>query len=174
MIPEAARKFLLMRRENVSWSLLASKRAPLVVGCLMPLLEENQEQMSWETAVEKLAEMFVEHSNQEEFGITPGEHITTARAELRDWLKRGLVAERDGRLMATDALEKVFHFLGGLEDNHMTSTASRLGTVQREIENLEAQLNPDRSKRVAHLRKRIEALEGELARVERGDRKSVV
>jgi len=125
--------------------------------------------MSWETAVEKLAEMFVERSNQEEFGITLGEHVTTARAELREWLKRGLVSERDGRLMATDALEKVFHFLGGLEDDHMTSTASRLGTVQREIENLEAQLNPDRSKRAAHLRKRIEALEGELARVERGE-----
>jgi len=169
MIPEAARKYLSMRRENVSWSLLASRRAPLVIGCLIPLLEGKQEEMSWEMAVEKLAEMFVEHSNQEEFGITPDEHVTMARAELRDWLKRGLVAERDGRLMATDALEKVFHFLGGLEEDHMTSTASRLGTVQREIENLEAQLNPDRSKRASHLRKRIEALEGELTRVERGE-----
>jgi hypothetical protein len=54
-------------------------------------------------------------------------------------------------------LEKVFHFLGGLENDYLTSTASRLGTVQREIENLEAHLNPDLSKRAAYLHKRIEA-----------------
>jgi hypothetical protein len=139
-----------------------------VVGCLKPLFEEGQVELAWEDAVEKLAEMFAEYANNEEFGIVPGEQLTMARTELRDWLKRGLVAEREGRLIATDALQKVFHFLANLEDEHMTSTASRLATVQREIENLEARLNPDRLKRVAHLRKRITALEAELKLVERG------
>lgn len=158
-----------MRRGNVSWVLLASRRAPLVLGCLKPLFEESQDDLRWEDAVEKLAEMFAEHANHEEFGIAPGEQVPAARAELRDWLKRGLVVERDGMLIATDALQKVFHFLDSLEDEHMTSTASRLATVQREIENLEARLNPDRSKRAEHLRKRIAALEAELARVEQGE-----
>lgn len=169
MSPELVRKYVRMRRGNVSWGLLGSRRAPLVMGCLKPLFEESQGELSWEDAVEKLARMFAEYANDEEFGIAPDEQVAMARAELRDWLKRGLVAERDGRLIATDALQKVFYFLASLEERHMTSTASRLATVQREIENLEVRLNPDSSKRAAHLRKRIAALERELAQVERGE-----
>lgn len=48
-----------------------------------------------------------------------GEQLPVARAELRDWLKPGLVVEREGRLIATDALQKVFHFLNSLEEEHM-------------------------------------------------------
>jgi len=166
---EIVRKYVRMRRENVSWTLLASRRAPLVVGCLKPLFEESRNELSWEDAIEKLAEMFAEHANYEEFDIIAGEHVTIARAELREWLKCGLVAERDGQLIATDGLQKALHFLDSLEDEHMTSTASRLATVQREIENLEAWLNPDRSKRADHLRKRINLLENELRQVEQGE-----
>ncbi len=169
MSADSSRRFVRMRQGNASWVLLASRRAPLVVGCLKPLFEENQDELRWEDALEKLAEMFAEHANNDEFDIVAGEQLPTARAELRDWLKRGLVVERDGRLIATDALQKVFHFLDSLEDEHMTSTASRLATVQREIENLEARLNPDRTKRVEYLRKRISALEAELAKVEQGE-----
>lgn len=168
MTPEIGRRYVRMRQGNVSWSLLASRRAPLVLGCLKPLFEEGAHDLSWEDAAEKLAEIFAEHANYEEFCISSGDHVVTARQELRDWLKRGLVAEREGRLLATDALQKVFQFLASLEDQHMTSTASRLATVQREIENLEARLNPDRLKRATHLRKRISALEEELLQVERG------
>lgn len=169
MSPDTTRRYVRMRRGDVSWLLLASRRAPLVLGCLKPLFEESQDDLRWEDAVEKLAEMFAEHANHEEFGIAPGEQLAMARAELRDWLKRGLIVEREGRMIATDAMQKVFHFLASLEDEHMTSTASRLATVQREIENLEARLNPDRTRRATHLRKRIAALEAELAKVEQGD-----
>ena len=169
MTPETTRRFLRLRQANVSWILLASRRAPLVIGCLRPLFEQSQDELRWEDAVEKLAEIFAEHANHDEFSIAPGEQVATARAELREWLKRGLVVEREGRLIATDALQKAFHFIATLEDEHMTSTASRLSTVQREIENLEARLNPDRSKRAEHLRKRIAALEAELKRVELGE-----
>lgn len=169
MSPDSTLRFVRLRRAHASWLLLASRRAPLVVGCLRPLFEENQGELCWEDAVEKLAEIFAEHANHEEFGIVPGEQIATARAELRDWLKRGLVVEREGRLIATDALQKAFDFIGSLEEEHMTSTASRLSTVQREIEALEARLNPDRQKRAEHLRKRIAALEAELVRVEQGE-----
>jgi hypothetical protein len=169
MTPELARKYVRIRRANVSWALLASRRGPLVMGCLKPLFEESQDELGWDDAVEKLARMFAEYANDDEFGIAPDEQVALARAELRDWLKRGLVAERDGRLIATDALQKVFHFLASLEEEHMTSTASRLATVQREIENLEARLNPDRNKRADYLRRRIAGLERELAQVERGE-----
>jgi len=169
MTPEVVRLYVRMRGENVAWSLLASRRAPLVLSCLKPLFEESPDGLSWEDAVEKLAEMFVAYTNHEEFELTSSENVAAARTELNAWLKRGLVVEREGRLIATDSLQKVFYFLAHLEEAHMTSTASRLATVQREIENLEAKLNPDRLKRSAHLRKRIAALENELTQVEHGE-----
>lgn len=139
------------------------------MGCLKPLFEEGQGELTWEDAIERLVAVFAEHANDDEFGIDASETAATARAELREWVKRGLVAEREGRLIATDALQKVFQFLAGLEEGHMTSTASRLATVQREIEDLEARLSPDRLTRSANLRKRIAALDAELAKAERGE-----
>lgn len=169
MTPATAHKYVRLRQGNVSWRLLASPRSPLVVGCLKPLFEEGEGELAWEDAIERLAAMFAEHANDNEFAIDGAEPSATARSELREWVKRGLVAERDGRLIATDALEKVFQFLAGLEEGHMTSTASRLATVQREIEDLEARLSADRSRRTVHLRKRIDALEAELAKAEQGE-----
>ena len=60
-------------------------------------------------------------------------------------------------------------FLDSLEDQAMTSTASRLATVQRAIESLEAQLSRNQSARAAALKKRIQDLQDELKNVEAGE-----
>jgi hypothetical protein len=141
----------------------------LVLGCLIPLFENSAGEISWDDALQRLAEMFAEHANAEEFDLPDGDFAQVARRELRDWLRRGLVVERDGNLLATDSLQKAFDFVNSLDDGAMTSTASRLSTVQREIEDLEAKLNPERAGRIGHLKKRIAALQKELEQVERGD-----
>lgn len=169
MSRETCSRYIRARNTNPAWVLLAAHRAPLVLGCLKPMFEENQGEIAWEDAIQHLAGAFSEYANAEEFELPDGDFIQAARKELRAWLKRGLVVERDGRLLATDSLQKAFLFMEGLEDKGMTSTASRLATVQREIENLEAQLNPARASRAAHLKKRIAALENELEMVERGE-----
>ena len=133
------------------------------------MFDESQGEIAWDDAIQGLAEIFTEHALAQEFDLPDSDFAQASRRELRDWIKRGLVVERDGKLLATDALQKAFHFVEGLEDEVMTSTASRLGTVQREIENLEAQLNPTPASRADHLKKRIAALEAELAQVERGE-----
>src|SRR5690606_1455669 len=51
----------------------------------------------------------------------------------------------------------------------MTSTASRLTTVQRAIESLDTQLSSSQSTRAAMLEQRIEKLEEELQAVRSGD-----
>jgi hypothetical protein len=78
-----------------------------------------------------------------------------ARRELRDWIKRGLVTEREGRIHETDALKTALHFVAQLDGRMMTSTASRLAVVQREIDNLATALNPDPQSRTEHLQRRI-------------------
>ncbi len=113
--------------------------------------------------------MFAEHINSEEFEIPEHNLAATARRELRIWMKRGLIVERENLLLATNSLEQIFSFLDSLENEAMTSTASRLATVQREIENLEAKLNPAKESRAAHLKSRIARLQNELEQVERGE-----
>jgi len=162
-------KYIHSRRSHPAWLLLAAQRAPLVIGCLKQMLEENQDEIEWDDALQKLTGMFAEHANAAEFELPDGDFAQAARKELRTWLKRGLVVEREGKLLATDSLQKAFLFVESLEEEVMTSTASRLATVQREIENLEAKLNPAKASRAASLRKKISYLESELARVERGE-----
>jgi len=165
---ELSQTYIAARRQNPAWQLLAARRAPLVLGCLKPLFEKTQDGIVLEDALQLLSEMLSQHANSDEFGIDTEDYPKIARKELRDWIKRGLIVEREGRLLATDALQRTLQFVDGLNDRIMTSTASRLATVQREIENLEARLNPDRQSRAGYLKQKIKALEEELRQVEAG------
>jgi hypothetical protein len=77
--------------------------------------------------------------------------------------------EREGQVLATDALQRCLAFVDALEDRSMTSTASRLSTVQREIAELDARLSPNQSTRAALIKRRIAALQLELDAVNRGE-----
>jgi len=167
-IRHKARTLIETRRQHPGWRLLASRRAPLVLGCLQTLFEDAKDGVAAEVALQALAELLAEHANDEELGGS-GDSAAEARRELRDWIKRRLVIEREGRLYATDALEKALDFVAGLDKRLMTSTASRLSVVQREIENLEVGLNPDPQQRGRHIRRKIAELQRELKRVEAGD-----
>ena len=124
--------------------------------------------VDFEEAVEQLALVFADNANDSEFDLED-DHPLTARRELRLWLKRGLIVERNGQVLATDALQRSLQFLDWIEDNTMTSTASRLATVQRAIEDLEAQLNRSQVDREKSLMAKIDALTKELAAVQSGE-----
>ena len=170
MSRDLCQTFITLRRHNPAWLLLASTKAPLTASCLKSILEAKPIGVPWEDAVETLADIFAEHTSDETYDLTSDDDQSPAALrEMRRWLKLGLVVERDGQLMATDSLERALHFLSELEDRTMTSTASRLATVQREIENVEARLNSNQDSRVKSLRDKIQDLEKELAAAERGE-----
>lgn len=156
------------RRQHPAWLLLASRRAPLIISCLKPLFESYTDGVPQEEAEQRLAEMLAEHAYDDEFAIDHDDYALAARRELRDWLKRELITERQGKISATDALQQALGFIDGLSDRVMTSTASRLSIVQREIENLETQLNPDPKSRTRYLKQKIKALENELTQIAQG------
>jgi hypothetical protein len=138
-----------------------------VLGCLQALFEESQDGIDYDEAQQALAELLAGHAGLSEFEIS-GDTSTLARKELRTWIRRALVVEREGRLYATDALETALRFVEALGNRIMTSTASRLAVVQREIERLEARLNPDPQSRAEHLRRQIAHLQKELEEAEAG------
>lgn len=161
--------YINARNNHAAWGLLASRRAPLVLSCLRSLLKDNRTDIAWEDAVEQLAGLFSEYVNASEFELQEEDLAAAAQKELRGWVKKRLVVEREGKLLGTDALQKAFDFVESLNTDGMTSTASRLATVQREIENLQARLNPNREDRMVVLKKRIAEMQQELAQVERGE-----
>lgn len=167
-IRNKARVLLDARRQHPGWKLLAARRAPLVLSCLQTLFSESDDGIEKEATLQSLSELLAEFANDDTVG-SQRDPAQEARKELNDWLRARLVIEREGRLYATDALEKAMDFVGGLDQRLMTSTASRLSVVQREIENLDVHLNPDAKLRGEHIRHKIADLQAELARVEAGD-----
>jgi hypothetical protein len=161
--------YLNARHQNPAWVLLASQRAPLILSCLQALFEHSRDGIGLEDAHQSLAEMLSQHAHNSDLEIANDDFYSQARKELRTWIKRALVIEREGRLYATDALEEALRFVAALGERIMTSTASRLSIVQREIESLEANLNADPKSRAAHLRRKIAELEHELAAADRGE-----
>jgi hypothetical protein len=170
MIREFAQQLVALRRSNSAWLLLASRNAPLTLASLHALVEGQPDGLAMDDAAEALAGIFSAYANDSEFdtGQEDGQ-LGAARRELREWIKRGLIVERGGRVMATDGLQRCLTFIDGFEDRTMTSTASRLATVQREIEELEARLSPTQSSRAESLRRRIDLLQRELDAVNRGE-----
>src|SRR5438105_391975 len=150
MTRDLSERFTRLRRNHPAWLLLASRNGPLILASLTTLLDAHPGGIDFEDAIAHVAGAFADHANDAEFELGD-DHSLAARRELRHWLKRGLVVERNGQLLATDALQRAVLFLESLEVQTMTSTASRLATVQRAIEDLEAQLNPSPSDRAQSL-----------------------
>lgn len=164
-----AQQFIKSRKQNPAWILLSSRRAPLVMGCLSSLFKYAQDGVAESDALVALTEMLNEFAYHEDFDINPETTAQQAGKELREWLKRGLIIERGQKIYATDALNTAMSFADSLDDRIMTTTASRLSVVQREIESLEVGLNPSPESRIASLKRQISVLENELARAEAGE-----
>lgn len=166
---QRTRKYIHARRQNPAWLLLASPRAPLVLGCLTSLFDFAEDGIAEADALQALAEMLTAYAAQDDYDIDPNNTRLLAGRELRQWIKRGLVIERGQRLYATDALSSAIQFIDSLDNRIMTSTASRLSVVQREIEGLEVGLNPNPDSRKAAIRRKIQVLEQELDEAEAGN-----
>ena len=161
-------KFLHARQQHPAWLLLASRRAPLMLSCLDALFEHRRDGVPFDDAVQALADMLAAHANLPDFDIEPTDIAAQARRDLRDWIRRALITEREGRIHETDALKTALRFVTQLDHRVMTSTASRLAVVQREIDNLATALDPHPKSRAEHIERRIEDLQQQLADVRAG------
>ncbi|MCD0459999.1 DUF3375 family protein [Roseiconus lacunae] len=164
---EQAQQLIRLRRHHPAWMLLASTNGPLMVASMKSLIDAHPAGIEMESAVEHLALSMAEHVNDTQFDIGE-DHALSARRELRAWIRKGLIVERGGELLATDALQKACDFVDSLSDDTMTSTASRLATVQRAIEELQSKLSSSKSGRERILRERIEHLQKQLEEVKSG------
>lgn len=165
-----AKYYALLRHQHAAWSLLAARRAPLMLACAEQLFADDQQSVLLDDAVALLAEMLEQFANDDFFAVSGEDYMRLARREWREWINRKLMIERDGVVLATDALQRALAFVQGIgRRSLMTSSASRLAVVQREIQHLAMYLNPDVKARRAYLQQQIEQLQAELEAVERGE-----
>lgn len=165
---QRTQKYLHARQQHPAWMLLAARRGPLMLSGLEALFEHQRDGVPFDAAVQALSDMLAAHANDPDFEIAANDVSAQARHELRDWIKRSLITEREGRIFETDALKTAMRFVAQLDQRMMTSTASRLAVVQREIDNLAAALNPDPHSRAAHLERRMAELQQQLDDVRAG------
>ncbi len=165
---QRTQKYIHARQQNAAWLLLASRRAPLMLSCLDALFEHQRDGVPLDDAVQALADMLAAHANLPDFEIDAADITTQARRELRDWIRRALITEREGRIHETDALKTALRFVAQLDHRLMTSTASRLAVVQREIDNLATALDPNPLSRAEQIERRIEDLQQQLTEVRAG------
>jgi len=156
-----------LRKHHPAWQLLAATKGPLVIAVLQDLFKEYPDGIEFDSAVLDLAQVLRIQREKGEIDCSDDYNLE-ARREIRQWIKRSLLLERQGRIIATDALESAMRFVQGLDQRIMSSSASRLAIVQREIEHLESNLNSDPSQRTTFLENKIAELQLELSAVEQG------
>ncbi len=98
--------YISAKNQHPAWILLATRRAPLVLSCLKTLFEKSHDGIPLEEAIQSLSSILIEHVSQEQYDINQDNPFLQASRELREWIKRRLIVERDGRIFATDALVK--------------------------------------------------------------------
>jgi hypothetical protein len=109
MARETVSKYISLRRNHPAWSLLASPKGPLILASLNSLIDSSPGGVVLEEAVERLATVFADYANDSEFDLGE-DHPLAARREIRQWIKRGLIVERDGKILATDAFQRALLF----------------------------------------------------------------
>ena len=119
-------RYVSARSQHPAWLLLASRRAPLVLGCLRTLFERAHDGILVEDALQALSDMLAAYAHQELYEIDVDATSLQAGKEFRKWIKRRLVVEREGRSHATDACESAIQVVDLLGSWSMSSQAFRL------------------------------------------------
>lgn len=161
--------YAMLREQHESWRLLNAHRSPLILACAEQLFTGRHKPVTMAQAIELLADSFTKFRNDPNMQIGEKDPYKLARKEWREWLKRGLIVERDKEVFATNALERVLQFVKNLaEDSIMTSTASRFATVKDRLNHVATHLDENQQRREFALRQQIDDLKAQLAKVEQG------
>ncbi len=157
-------------REQPLWKLLASDRAPVLIGLLQGLLLEADRRVPGSILAERLQQQ-LDALNADELDV---ELPRTAQAYIAYWLAQGWLERRLPEGASEEEYElsrqavQAIRFIAGVEHNASLATESRLAMVMQQISQLAQQTEADPEARLAALRAERERIDAEIAQAASG------
>lgn len=155
-------------REQPLWKLLASDKAPMVLGVLQGLLLGEEKVVPASVLLEKLQQELQQLKGAGE------DMAQSGQAYLALWLSEGWLtrrlpagAQEEQYELTTDAVTAI-RFLQGILQPRAMATESRLAIVMQQLSKLAEDTNPDPSSRRAALLAERARIDRELEQVGRG------
>jgi len=155
-------------REQPLWKLLASDKAPMVLGVLQDLLLGEEKVVPASVLLEKLQQELQQLKGAGE------DMAQSGQAYLALWLSEGWLtrrlpagAQEEQYELTTDAVTAI-RFLQGILQPRALATESRLAIVMQQLTKLAEDTNPDPSSRRAALLAERARIDRELEQVGRG------
>lgn len=156
-------------REQPLWKLLASDKAPLVLGVMQDLLLGEEKVVPASVLLEKLQQELQQLKQSGE------DMAQSAQAYLALWLSEGWLTRRlptgsqeEQYELTTDAVTAI-RFLQGVLQPRAMATESRLATVMQQLTKLAEDTNPDPASRRGALLAERARIDRELEAVGRGE-----
>jgi hypothetical protein len=157
-------------REQPLWKLLASDRAPVLIGLLQGLLMESDRRLGASVLHERLQNQ-LDALNADQLDV---ELPRTAQAYTAYWLSQGWLERRlpegaseEEYELSRQALQAI-RFIAGLGQSAAVATESRLSLVMQQVAQLAQQTEANPDARLAVLQAERARIDAEIAEVSSG------
>lgn len=157
-------------REQPLWKLLASDRAPVLVGLLQGLLLEGDRRLGASVLAERLQNQ-LDALNADQLDV---ELPRTAQAYIAYWLSQGWLERRLPEGASEEEYElsrqamQAIRFIAGLGQSAAVATESRLSLVMQQVAQLAHQTESNPDARLAALQAERARIDAEIAEVTSG------
>ena len=163
-----------LRRRHPAWRLLVADHAPLIASFLQrAFVTPNVRVMAQSALVEALEDSLFglrEQLGEAAFPKAATEYLNDWAAPERGWLRKFYPPGNDEvHFDLTPATERAISWLAGLTERAFVGTESRLLTLFDLLQQMRQGSETDPQARLAELRRRRDALDAEMARVQGGD-----
>jgi len=163
-----------LRDRHPAWRLLVSPHAALVAGFLHRVFVVPNVRVMREADLAEMLEdeLFALHEQlgEQAYPKAAADYLNDWCAPDKGWLRKFYKPGTDeAQFDLTPATEKAIAWLASLTERPFVGTESRLLTLFSLLEQISAGAETDPDKRLADLRRRRDAIDADIARVQAGD-----
>lgn len=162
-----------LRRSDPAWRLLRAEHAPLLLSFLgRVFVDENVRGIAASELVERLDdELYALHERlgEDAFPRRAKDYLDEWAHTESGWLRKYYADQDEAQFDALPAVEKAVTFVRSLERRDFIGTESRLNTAFELLRQIVYGAEEDPAKRLDELHRQREAIDQEIAKVERGE-----
>jgi hypothetical protein len=163
-----------MKRKNASWRLMLADNSPLIISFLHEVfIMPNHRILLESTLIERLEDKLFalrETCGEDSFPRRAAFYLKEWAEPDKGWLRRFYPNNSDEpHYDVTPAAEKAVSWVNSITSGSFVGTESRLKTIFDLLRQMVEGSESDEALRIAELKKRRDAIDVEIAKIERGD-----